>query len=91
MYLKEKARSYMNEYRRKLYEFSHQLTVYIEVYLTTIVLGAIFFTILTAIMSGLGGGGSDTILLQFFLIFVFLPLISTLFIFLIRSISPTGE
>jgi flagellar protein FlaJ len=90
-YLKEKSRSSMNEYRRKLYEFSQQLTVYIEVYLTAIVLGAIFFTILTAIMSGLGGGGGDVITLQFFLIFVFLPLISALFIFLVRTISPTSE
>jgi flagellar protein FlaJ len=92
LYLKEKAKNYMDEYRRRLFEFSHQLTVYIEVYLTTIVLGAIFFTILTAIMSGIGGAGdSSIIVLQFFLIFVFLPLISTLFIFLIRTISPSSE
>lgn len=91
VYLKEKSKSFMNEYRRKLYEFSHQLTVYIEVYLTTIVLGAIFFTILTAIMSGIGGSTKNIIILQFFLIFVFLPLISTLFILLIKGISPGGE
>jgi len=91
IYLKEKSRSLMGEYRRKLYEFSHQLTVYIEVYLTTIVLGAIFFTILTAIMSGIGGTAGNIIILQFFLIFVFLPLISLLFILMIRSASPGGE
>jgi flagellar protein FlaJ len=96
IYLKEKARSFVDEYRRKLYEFSHQLTLYIEVYLTAIILGAIFFTIMTAIMSGMGGGGGfgvgmDTITLQFLLIFIFLPLISTVFIILIKSISPSGE
>lgn len=93
VYLKEKAKSFMDAYRRRLYEFSHQLTVYIEVYLTSIILGAIFFTVLTAIMSGMGGGfgGMDIITLQFFLIFLFIPLISTVFIILIKSISPSTE
>lgn len=92
IYLKETAVNMVNEYRRKLYEFSHQLTIYIEVYLTTIVLGAIFFTILTSIMSGIAQAGtSNIIVVQFLLIFVFMPLISTLFILLIKSITPGGE
>lgn len=92
IYLKETAVNMVNEYRRKLYEFSHQLTIYIEVYLTTIVLGAIFFTILTSIMSGIvQAGTSNIIVVQFLLIFVFMPLISTLFILLIKSITPGGE
>jgi flagellar protein FlaJ len=92
IYLKETAVNMVNEYRRKLYEFSHQLTIYIEVYLTTIVLGAIFFTILTSIMSGIvQTGTSNIIVVQFLLIFVFMPLISTLFILLIKSITPGGE
>lgn len=93
IYLKETAVNMVNEYRRKLYEFSHQLTIYIEVYLTTIVLGAIFFTILTSIMSGISGGVDTTgmIVMQFILIFVFIPLVSTLFILMIKSITPGGE
>lgn len=91
LYLKQKSESFMTEYRRKLYEFSRSLTVYVEVYLTAIVLGAIFFTILTAIISGISGAAKNIILLQFFLIFVFIPLISIIFIFLIRSAAPTGE
>jgi flagellar protein FlaJ len=92
LYLKEKSKNAMAEYRRKLYEFSQQLTVYIEVYLTSIVLGTVFFTILTAIMSGIGGSGaSDVIVLQFFLIFLFLPLISAVFIILVKTISPSSD
>lgn len=93
IYLKETAITMINEYRRKLYEFSHQLSIYIEVYLTSIVLGVIFFTILTSIMSGISGGGSaaDTVVLQFVMIFVFMPLISMLFIIMVRSITPGGE
>jgi flagellar protein FlaJ len=91
IYLKEKSKSFMAEYRRKLYEFSHQLTVYIEIFLTSIILGAVFFVILTSIMSGISGTAGNTLVLQFFLIFVFLPLISAVFIFLIKNATPGGE
>jgi archaellum biogenesis protein FlaJ (TadC family) len=90
-YLKQKSLSFMQEYRKKLYEFSHSLTIYIELYLTSIVLGAIFFTILTAIISGIGGATQNIILLQFLLIFIFVPLISIIFILLIKHIAPAGE
>lgn len=95
LYLKEKSKSLMQDYRRSIFEFSRSLTVYIEVYLTAIVLGAIFFTILTAIVSGIGGttaGSAQTIIpLQFFLIFVFMPAVTMVFITLIRSAAPGGE
>lgn len=91
-YLKEKAVNQINEYRRKLYEFSHQLTIYIEVYLTTMVLGAIFFTILTSILSTIGGGSTTSIIsLQFLIIFIFMPLVSTFFILLVKSVTPGVE
>jgi len=91
VYLREKSRSLMQEYRRKLYEYSNSLTIYVEVYLTAIVLGAIFFVVLTAIFSGISGGATNALLLQFFLIFVFLPMISAVFIFFVKSTSPGGE
>jgi len=91
IYLKEKSSSFINEYRRKLYEFSHQLTMLIEIYLTAVVVGAIFFTILTSIMSGITNTGGNIIVLQFLLIFIFLPLISMAFIILIKSQTPGGE
>jgi flagellar protein FlaJ len=90
-YLKQKSASLMQEHRRKLSEFAHSLTVYIEIYLTAIILGAIFFTVLTAIVSGITGAGGRIILLQAFLIFVFIPLISTTFIYLIKKASPPSE
>ncbi|MDI6798558.1 MAG: type II secretion system F family protein [Candidatus Aenigmarchaeota archaeon] len=90
-FLKERARGFAIEYRRKLYEFSHQLTMFIEIYLTAIILGAIFFVTLTSVMSGIAGTGGNVLILQFFLIFFFLPLVSLAFIALIRSIAPGGE
>lgn len=92
IFLKEKSAALMADYRRKLYEFSHSLTIFVEIYLTAIVLGAIFFTVLTAIISGIAGaGGQDVILLQFFLIFLFMPMISIAFVYMIRSNAPGGE
>ncbi|MEM5790870.1 MAG: type II secretion system F family protein [Candidatus Aenigmatarchaeota archaeon] len=90
IFLREKAKNFMEEYRRKLYEYSRQLMFIIEIYLTSIVLGAIFFTILTAIMGGMAGGGG-LIVIQFLLIVVFIPLITFGLIFVIRSMNPGGE
>lgn len=91
VYLKEKSSSFFADYTRSLHDFAQQLTVYIEIYLTAIVLGAIFFVILTAILAGISGTGGNIIFLQFFLIFLFLPLISGVFIFLIKSATPGGQ
>lgn len=90
-YLKEKASTFLDDYRRKLNEFSHQLAIYIEIYLVAIILGSIFFTILTAIFAGIAGVKWDIIFIQFFLIVFFIPLISLLLIIFIKSISPGGE
>jgi len=92
VYLSEKSQTYLTGYRRRLTEFANSLSVYLEVYLTALVLGTIFFIILTSVMSGFtGGGGGNIVMLQFFLIFFFIPLISAAFIVLIKTASPGGE
>jgi archaellum biogenesis protein FlaJ (TadC family) len=92
IYLREESRSFLDNYRRRLNEFSHSLAVYLEIYLTALVLGTIFFIILTSVMSGFTGIiGTNIIYIQFFLIFMFVPLISIAFIILIRTASPGGE
>ena len=91
VYLKEKSNTAMADYRRKITEFSRTLTLYIELYLTSIVLGTIFFTILTSIIAGIGGAQGNVIFLQFMLIFILLPVVSIVFIFLIKSATPGGE
>jgi len=63
----------------------------IEVYLTVVLVGSIFFIIMTALMSIIGGGGSglSTMFLQFAVIFLILPFTSIGFIVLVRTISPS--
>jgi len=89
VYLKEKSNSMMVEYRRKLYEFAHSLTIYLEIYLVAIILAAIFMTVLTAIISGIGGG--NVLPLQFMMIFVVIPSVSILFLYLVKAATPGGE
>ena len=90
-YLRNKTKALLDEYRRKLYEFSHSLTVYMEVYLTALVIGAIFFIILTSVMSGMAGGSVNLVFLQFIIVFFVIPLISIAFIVVVKTISPGGE
>lgn len=91
IYLREKSKNFMSDYRLKLRDFSHQLAIYIEIYLTAVILGAIFFVILTSIVAGVMGVGEQVLFIQFFLIFVFLPAVSALFIYLIKVSTPGGE
>lgn len=91
-YLDEKSKTFLADYRRNLDEFSHSLSIYLEIYLTALVLGTIFFIILTSVMSGFTGMVAENIIfVQFFLIFLFVPLISVAFIILIKSSSPGAE
>lgn len=91
-FLHEKSRSFIAEYRRRLEQYSKMLSLLIEVYLTVVLVGSIFFIIMTALMSilGGGGGGTDMIFLQFMVIFIALPGASIGFIGLLKAISPSA-
>lgn len=91
VFLKEKSATFFEEYRRKLYEFAHSLTIYLEVYLTAVIVGTIFFTVLTSLIAGIAGVSQSIVPLQFLMIFVVIPLISISFAFLIKSIAPGGD
>lgn len=91
-YLHEKSRTFMSEYKRRLQRYSETLSLLIEVYLTVILVGSIFFVIMSALMSIFGAGESNLFMsfMQFIIIFIVLPVVSVGFIALIRMISPTA-
>ncbi|MEM0473628.1 MAG: type II secretion system F family protein [Candidatus Aenigmatarchaeota archaeon] len=91
VFLRERSMNYLNNYRRKLNEFARNLAIFLEIYLTVLILGAIFFTILTSIMMGLGGGLGNAVIIQFLIVFIFIPFVTFGFIVLIKSASPGGE
>lgn len=91
-FLHEKSRLFIAEYGRKLQQYSRTLSVLIEIYLTLVLVGSVFFIIITSLMSVLGGGGMSGYLsfIQFLVIFIILPFVSIGFIFLIKSIAPAA-
>ncbi|MCC5994121.1 MAG: type II secretion system F family protein [Candidatus Aenigmarchaeota archaeon] len=90
IFVKEKTADFFLDYKRKLSEFSHSMTIYTEIYLVSVILGTIFFVVLTSIVSTLGTL-QNILPLQLFMIFVFLPAVSLLFLFMVRRAQPFWE
>jgi len=87
LYLRQKTEELMRNYRRMIIKYSQDLSLFVEIYLTLIITGAIFFIVLSSIMAVISGG-MGTALIQTFVVFILLPLISIGFIILIKSLSP---
>ncbi|MCD6215990.1 MAG: type II secretion system F family protein [Candidatus Aenigmarchaeota archaeon] len=86
-FLKDKSELFMNEYRANIKKYTQKISLFVEVYLTLIIIGSIFFITLSSIM-GIISAGTTIMMLQMFIVFIFLPLISISFIILIKSMSP---
>ena len=87
-YLKSKGDEYMNDYRRRIRKYSQDISLYVEMYLTLIITGSIFFIVLSSIISTISAG-LGTIMVQTFVVFALLPLLSIAFIILVKATSPT--
>ena len=85
-YLLEKSRSYMSDYRRFLDKFVDQMSILMEVYITAVVVGSIFFIIMGTILGLMGGG--EPLLLVRMLIYIGIPIMSIMFMILIAGMSP---
>lgn len=91
-FLHEKSISTMQEYRRRLAQFTQQLSMFIEIYITVVIVGSVFFMVLTTIMGTISAGSTAlVVLLQFLITFLFLPFASVGFMILIKGIAPSTE
>ncbi len=88
-FLDEKARGFAQAYKRRLEEFTHTLSLFLEIYITAVVVGSVFILVLTTIMSLIGGFTQQLQTLQLLLILVGLPLITAIYIVMLKSMSPT--
>jgi flagellar protein FlaJ len=88
-YLSGKTKTYMSQYRRNLDSYAKQISFYTEIYTTLVIVGSLFFIVLISIMSPMVGGSQFALLLQTFLVFLFIPAISAGFIVLLKGISPS--
>ncbi|MFB6147703.1 MAG: type II secretion system F family protein, partial [Candidatus Nanohaloarchaea archaeon] len=90
-FLQERAQTLMNDYQRRVEEFADQLGLLVEMYITLVIVGSIIFTSMSAVMSSFTSmSGNFIVTLQMLAIFVVLPLISGMFIILVRGLSPGG-
>jgi len=85
-YLIEKSRSYMADYRRFLDKFVDQMSLLMEVYITAVIVGSIFFIIMGTILGLMGGG--EPILLVKMIVYIGIPVMSIMFMILIAGLSP---
>jgi flagellar protein FlaJ len=85
-YLNAKTRSFMNQYRLSLNNFAKRVALYTEIYITLVMVGSLFFIVLTAIMSPIGG--ADILILQTFVVFLLTPMVSVAFIVILKGSSP---
>ncbi len=90
-YLYEKARGFIQEYRRRLAAYTNQLVTFLEIYINAVIIGVVFFVVLTSIIGIFGIDAKTILFIHYALIFVALPLASVGFIVLIRGIQPHSE
>lgn len=90
-FLRQRADTLMNDYQRRVEEFADQLSLLVEMYITIVIVGSIIFTSMSAVMSSFASFNPNTIVvIQAGAIFVGLPLISGMFIILVRGLAPGG-
>jgi len=91
-FLNQRSEKLMNDYKRRVQEFSKNLSLLVEMYITVVVVGSIIFTSMSAVMSTLSPNMSDNLIvgIQLIAIFFGLPLVSAMFIILVRGMSPGG-
>jgi len=88
-FLYEKARQYIQDFKRKLLEYTNTMQVILEIYITMIIIGVIFILVLTTLLGSIMGGNVEAIKqIQLFLIVALLPLGTIMFILIIKAISP---
>ena len=88
-YLEEKAEGYIQDYKRKVKKFNDTVSIFMNVYITLILVGIVFFIIMSSLMSTIGGMSINMLKMsQIGIVFVGLPVVSLAFILLIKTMSP---
>lgn len=90
-FLKERSSILMGDYKRRVEEFSDQLSLLVEVYIILVIVGSIIFTSMSVVLTSIGGFSDGlVIIIQALSVFVGLPILSLFFIIVVDAISPGG-
>lgn len=87
LFLNNRATTLFNNYQRRIREYSDLLSMMVEIYITVVIVGSIFFTILSTVMSMMGGT-ENILVLQVLITFVVMPLVSMGLAYYIKLASP---
>lgn len=87
-YLTEKSRAYVKDYRRRLKKYTQTLSIFMEMYITVVIVGSVFVLVLSTIMSLMGGMLQQIKMIQMLLVTVGLPFMSAVFVLFLKMISP---
>ena len=91
-YLDEKAKGFVAGYKRRLEEYSNFLTLLIEIYITLVIVGAIFFIVVSSVMSTIGAVPVELLKATNLLIIVVgIPVLTAIFILIAKSLSPVED
>lgn len=91
-YLDEKARGFVDDYRRRLSEFSEFLSMLIEIYITLVIVGVIFFIVITSVMSSIGAVPVPLLkVVNLLIITVGIPVLTAAFILVAKGMSPLED
>lgn len=88
-YMREKAKTFAADFRRKVQEYSTQLEVFIQMYTILVVVGAMFFIIVSSLIVTIGGLSVQMVkMVQYIVIVLGVPFLTIAFILIIKGISP---
>jgi len=91
-YLDEKAKGFVAGYKRRLEEYSNFLTLLIEIYITLVIVGAIFFIVVSSVMSTIGAVPVELLkATNLLIIAVGIPVLTAVFILIAKSLSPLED
>lgn len=91
-YLDEKATGFVADYKRRLTEFSNFLTMLIEIYITLVIVGAIFFIVITSIMTSIGAVPVGLLkFINLLIVTVGIPILTAAFILIAKGASPLED
>jgi archaellum biogenesis protein FlaJ (TadC family) len=90
-YLDEKAKGFIQKYKRRLADFSKMIALFMNIYITVVIVGLVFFIVISSLMVTIGGMSVSMIkFMQYVIIFIGLPVITGVFVTMIKSASPWG-
>lgn len=88
-FLTEKSKTFTTLFKRRLEEYIQTMSLFMEMYITVVIVGTIFVIVLSTIMSMMGGLVEQVQLIQTLFVGLGVPFVTTAFIILLKTISPT--